>query len=186
MRFDKEILALAVDPHQPVWRAHNAFYAINRRKSGPLKGAYGVENRIGIENPSAGLISLAAIQITTPALVLWQAKRRQSLFNGMVMSMLRAGREFRQILARQVEQGAIDFSLGGLHAGTIAAEMLPPRLKRGLAFRRCAIFFISDNNVRRGELIAEVLIGHRFFIKQQTRVEQAQGGAQIDPRLVDR
>ena len=44
---------------------------------------------------------------------------------------------------------------------------------RGLAFRRGAIFFISDNNVRRGELIAEVLIGHRFFIKQQTRVEQA-------------
>ena len=74
MRFNKEILALTVDPHQPVWRAHDPFHAIDGSKSGPLQDPDGVENGFSIKYPSAGLISLAAVQVTTPALMFRQAE----------------------------------------------------------------------------------------------------------------
>ena len=100
--------------------------------------------------------------------------------------MIRAGRQLGEVQTRKVKQGAINIPLGGLHPRAVAADMLPPRVQRGLAFSRGAICFIRDNNVSRGELIAEILIGHRLVIQKLTRIEQAQGGAQVDPRLVNR
>ena len=63
------------------------------------------------------------------------------------MLMFRTGRKFSHVQTRKVKQGAINIPLGGLHPRAVAAEMLPPRVQRGLAFSRGAICFIRDNNV---------------------------------------
>lgn len=109
MRFDKEIFALTVDPHQPVRGAHDPFNTIDRSQSGPFEYADGVEYGIRIENPSAGLIALAAVKVTTPALVFRQTQGSQTLFLRMAVGMFRACRERRQVQARQVKQGVINF-----------------------------------------------------------------------------
>jgi hypothetical protein len=80
LRFNEEILSLTVDANQAILGTHDPFHAIHRGKSCPLQDPNGVENRIGIENPSAGLMTLAAVQITTPALMFRQTQRRQTLF----------------------------------------------------------------------------------------------------------
>lgn len=108
MRFNEEIVALTVDPHQSVRRAHDPFHAIDGRKAGPLQNPDSIENGLSIENPSAGLVSLAAVQVTTPALVLRQAQGCQTLLNRMAVRMIRTGRQLGEVQTRQVKQGAIN------------------------------------------------------------------------------
>ena len=122
-------------------------------------------------------MTLTAVEITSPALVFRQAQRRQTLLCGMTMRMLRTGWQLGEVQAWQVEQGDIYLPLSGLYPLTVAPEMLPPGIECRLAFSRGPIFFICDDNICAGELIAEVVVGHRFFIQQLSRVEQAKRGA---------
>ena len=52
--------------------------------------------------------------------------------------------------------------------------MLPPALKGGLAFRGDAVFFIGDDDVRAGQLVAKILIIDGFLVQQLAGIEQAQ------------
>ncbi len=134
------------------------FYPLNRRQSCPFQYTNGVENRIGIEDPAAGLVSLAAVQISTPALMFRQAQRCQTLLRAVAMRMLSAGRQLRLVEAGKIEQGAINVALGGLHVLTSTASLLPPGIERGLTLSRRAIGFIRHDNICRGELVAEIVV----------------------------
>lgn len=67
------------------------------------------------------------------------------------------------------------------HLATLAAPALPPVGQRPGAFGGFPITFIRHNDVRRGQLIAEVVVADGSFIQQLAGIEDAQGGAQIDP-----
>jgi len=95
--FNKEILALTVNAHQTIRSAHDPFYPLNRRQSRPFQYTNGVENRIGIEDPPAGLMPLAAVQVATPALMLRQAQCSQALLRAVAMRMLSADRQLRLV-----------------------------------------------------------------------------------------
>ena len=53
-------------------------------------------------------------------------------------------------------------------------------------WRGFPITFIRHNDVRRGQLIAEVVVADGSFIQQLAGIEDAQRGAQIDPGLIHR
>lgn len=57
------ILALAVDPHGPFGNAHHAFDARHGRQPCPFEQADGFKDRFRVENPAAGLIALAAVEV---------------------------------------------------------------------------------------------------------------------------
>ena len=95
-----KIVALTINTHQTLLNAHNAFHSSNRREARPFEQADGVEHGICIKNPAAGLMSLAAVQAATPALLRRQAKRGEPFSFGMLVRVGGAGGQFRQVLAR--------------------------------------------------------------------------------------
>ncbi len=68
---------------------------------------------------------------------------------------------------------------------TLARVLLPPGVKGLFAFCCHPVRFIADNDIGRRQLIAEVGVRHHFTVQQLAGIEHAQGGAKIDPRLVD-
>ena len=115
-----------------------------------------------------------------------QAQGSQTLLHRVAMRVFRADGQFRQVQTGEIEQGIVNFALSGVNPLTIAAEMLPPGIERGLAFSRCTILFIRHDDICRGELIAEVFIGHGLLVQKQARIQKTQRGAQVNPRLVNR
>ena len=77
-----QILTLAVDPHRPFGNAQHTFDARHRRQPGPLQQGDGVKDRFRVEDPTAGLIALAAVKVAAPALVLRRgsSSRARSIF----------------------------------------------------------------------------------------------------------
>ena len=86
-----QILTLAVDPHRPFGNAQHTFDARHRRQPGPLQQGDGVKDRFRVEDPTAGLIALAAVKVAAPALVFRQAKGGETGCWGMAMGVLPAG-----------------------------------------------------------------------------------------------
>ena len=91
--------------------------------------------------------------------------------------MLRARRQRGGVAARLIEQGEVDITLGCRHLATIAAPALPPVGQGVGAFGRFSIVFIGHNDVRRGQLIAEIVVIDDFFIQQLTGIEDAHRSA---------
>ena len=171
------ILALAVDPHGPFGNAHHAFDARHGRQPCPFEQADGLKDRFRVENPAAGLIALAAVEVAAPALVLGQAECGETAGRARVVNMLRARRQRGGVAARLIEQGEVDITLGCLHLATIAAPALPPVGQGVGAFGRFSIVFIGHNDVRRGQLIAEIVVIDDFFIQQLTGIEDTHRSA---------
>ncbi len=181
-----EILPLTVDSHRPLGNAHHAFNAPHWRQPGPFEQADGVKNRLRVEDPAAALIALAIVEMSAPALVFRQAERGEAGSGGMAVGVLRARRQRGGVPSWLIEQGQIDIALDCRHLATLAAPALPPVGQRPGAFGGFPITFISHNDVRRGQLIAEVVVADGSFIQQLAGIEDAQRGAQIDPGLIHR
>lgn len=99
----------------------------------------------------------------------------------MAVGVLRARRQRGGVPSWLIEQGQIDIALDCRHLATLAAPALPPVGQRPGAFGGFPITFIRHNDVRRGQLIAEVVVADGSFIQQLAGIEDAQRGAQIDP-----
>ena len=160
-----QILTLAVDPHRPFGNAQHTFDARHRRQPGPLQQGDGVKDRFRVEDPTAGLIALAAVKVAAPALVFRQAKGGETGCWRMAMGVLRARRQWGGVAPGVIKQGQVAISLGRLHLAAIAAPALPPVYKRLSAFGRFPIAFIGHDDIRRRQLVAKVVVVDRFLVQ---------------------
>lgn len=103
-----QILTLAVDPHRPFDNAQHTFDARHRRQPGPLQQGDGVKDRFRVEDPTAGLIALAAVKVAAPALVFRQAKGGETGCWRMAMGVLRARRQWGGVAPGFIKQGEVD------------------------------------------------------------------------------
>ena len=91
----------------------------------------------------------------------------------MAVRVFGAGGKRRKIAARQIKQCRVDIPPRGADEPPIAGIGLPPGGECALAFLRCAVGFITDNDVSGGQLVAKVVIGHYFFVQQLARIQHA-------------
>ena len=162
LRLNMQIKLLAIDPYQPLRNAHHAFDAPDWRQARPFEQGNGVENGFSVKNPAAGVIALTAIQAATPALMGGEAKCRKALFLPVAVRVFGAGGS--GAILRRGKSSSIGsiLPLRGADEPAIARVGLPPCGKGALTFLRRAVGFIADNNVSGRQLVAKVVVGHRF------------------------
>lgn len=180
-----EILPLTVDSHRPLGNAHHAFNAPHWRQPGPFEQADGVKDRLRVEDPAAALIALAIVEMSAPALVFRQlsaARPEVGEWRWACSALAGSGAVFRRGSSSRVRSilPGLPTPCDARRPSAATSRPAPGR------FRGFPITFIRHNDVRRGQLIAEVVVADGSFIQQLAGIEDAQRGAQIDPGLIHR